>query len=464
MDLKGRRATVIGLGREGVAVVRYLAAQGAQITVSDVRPAGKLTESLRQIEGLPARLSLGENRVEDTVDAEIIYISPGVPLDVPCISAARGKGVPQSSLTKLFFELCPAPIVGITGSSGKTTTTSLVGEILKAAGRHVFVGGNIGVTLLDKLPEITSESWVVLEISSFQLEIVDRSPHIAAITNITPNHLDWHPSMEEYTQAKRNILNFQNEGDFAILNYDDPVTRKLAEDCKAKVIFFSRTQRPEGDASFVRDEQVYVRRVATEAAVCPVVDIKLLGQHNLENVLAACAISAACDIGKEAMEAVVTSFRGVEHRLEPVVQIDSVDYYNDSIATTPERTVAGLRSFNRPVVLLAGGRDKHLPLEPLAEVIWEKCRAVILFGEAASLLENAIVRWPHDPTRSLEIRRAPSFAEAVTAGKRMAAPGDVVLLSPACTSFDLFIDFEERGREFKRLVHGFERQRQEASR
>ncbi|MBI2909091.1 MAG: UDP-N-acetylmuramoyl-L-alanine--D-glutamate ligase [Chloroflexi bacterium] len=464
MDLKGKRATVIGLGREGVAVVRYLAAQGAQITVSDVRPAGELAQSLRQIEGLPVRLSLGENRVEDAVDAEIIYISPGVPLDIPCISAAAGKGVPRSSLTKLFFELCPAPIVGITGSSGKTTTTSLVGEILRAAGKHVFVGGNIGITLLERLNEIRPNSWVVLEVSSFQLETMDRSPHVAAITNITPNHLDWHPSMEEYIEAKGNILKFQSGIDFAVLNYDDPTTRELAEECEANVIFVSRTQRPEGHGSFISKGQVVVRWGGVERPVCATADIKLLGQHNLENVLVACAVCSACDVDEQAMRAVVTTFRGVEHRLEPVARVDGVDYYNDSIATTPERTVAGLRSFNRPVVLLAGGRDKHLPVEPLAETVWAKCKGIILFGEAASLLEDAIIRAPHDTARSLDIRRASSLAEAVALGAEMAASGDVVLLSPACTSFDLFVDFEQRGREFKRLVRELQQQRQEARR
>lgn len=455
---KGKRATVIGLGREGVALVRYLTAQGAQVTVSDAKPAAKLAEALRQIEGLTVRLSLGENRIEDAVDADIIYISPGVPLNIPCISAARGKGVPQSSLTKLFFELCPAPIVGITGSSGKTTTTSLVGEVFKAAGRHVFVGGNIGITLLERLPEITPESWVVLELSSFQLEIMDRSPHVAAITNITPNHLDVHPSMEHYIRAKKTILNFQSEDDFAILNYDDPITRDLAKHCRAKVIFFSRTGQPEDDAAFLRNERVYVRRGGTKRPICAIREIKLMGQHNLENVLAACAIASACDIETEAMRAVAVSFRGVEHRLEPVAQIDGVDYYNDSIATTPERAVAGLRSFERPVVLLAGGRDKHLPLEPLAEAIWERCKGVILFGEAASLLEEAIAHWPHDRAKPLVVQRSPSFAEALIMARHMAAAGDVVLLSPACTSFDMFTNFEERGREFKRLVHELEGQ------
>ncbi|MFH1486430.1 MAG: UDP-N-acetylmuramoyl-L-alanine--D-glutamate ligase [Chloroflexota bacterium] len=457
MELKGKRATVIGLGREGVALVRYLTAQGARVTVSDAKPAAKLEGSLRQIEGLPVRLSLGGNRVEDAVDADVIFISPGVPLSITCISAARGEGVPQSSLTKLFLELCPAPIVGITGSSGKTTTTSLVGEMFAAEGRHVFVGGNIGLPLLERLGEMTSMSWVVLELSSFQLEIMDKSPHVAAVTNITPNHLDVHPSMEHYIEAKRNILRFQGKNDFAILNHDDRATRKLAEDCLANVVFFSRTQLPKGDASFVRDGQIWIRHGQSQMCVCHIGEVKLLGQHNLENVLAACAIAGACKLEPEAVRAVVTTFRGVEHRLEAVAQIDGVYYYNDSIATTPERTVAGLRAFRQPVVLLAGGRDKHLPLEPLAEAVWETCQGVILFGEAASLLEEAIMRWPHNPDKSIVVRRSSSFVEAVAMAKRMANAGDVVLLSPACTSFDLFQDFEERGREFKRIVHELER-------
>ena len=448
MELKGKRATVIGLGREGISLVRFLAERGAQITVSDMKTAEQLRDSLAQIEGLPVKLSLGKNRIADTMEVDIVYVSPGVPLDIPPLVAARERGIPISSSTKLFFQFCPAPIIGITGSSGKTTTTSLVGNIFKEAGRDVFVGGNIGLPLLDKLPEITSASWVVLELSSFQLILMEQSPHAATITNITPNHLDMHPSMEHYIWAKQNILRYQTTRDFAVLNYDDPLMRSIAADCPSQVIFFSQTRELEPEGAFLREGQIMTRYGGREEALLSTQDIKLLGRHNIDNVLTACALATVCGIESEPIARAVTSFKGVEHRLELVAHIKGVAYYNDSIATTPDRTVAGLRAFNQPAILLAGGRDKHLPLETMSEVVAERCKSVILYGEAAQAFEEALSAQPGHP----QIVRSPSFAEAVSTAYRLAVPGDVVLLSPACASFDLFANFEERGHEFKRLV------------
>ncbi len=448
MELAGKKATVIGLGREGISLVRFLAGQGAQITVSDTKAAEQLKDSLAQIEGLPVRLSLGENRIADAVEADIVYVSPGVPLDIPCLDAARQRGIPISSSTVLFFQLCPAPIVGITGSNGKTTTTTLVGDIFQRAGRDVFVGGNIGVPLLDKLPEIAQHSWVVLELSSFQLILMEQSPHAATITNITPNHLDMHPSMEHYIWAKTNILRYQTAANFAVLNYDHPLMRNIAADCPSQVVYFSQTQELEPEGAFLRKGQVMVRHHGREEAIVSTKDIKLLGKHNVDNVLAACALATVCGIEAEPIARAVTSFKGVEHRLELVAHVDGVGYYNDSIATTPDRTVAGLMSFSQPIVLLAGGRDKHLPMKTLSEVVARRCKGVVLYGEAAPAFEEVLSAQPGHP----QITSSPSFAEAVSIAHRLAAPGDVVLLSPAGTSFDLFVDFEERGREFKRLV------------
>ncbi len=452
MELKGKKATVVGLGREGVALVRFLAARGAQITVSDMKTAEQLKGSLAQIEGLPVHLSLGGNRIEDTEEADIVYVSPGVPLDLPPLVAAQQRGIPISSSTVLFFQLCPAPIVGITGSSGKTTTTTLVGNIFQEAGRDVFVGGNIGLPLLDKLPEITEHSWVVLELSSFQLILMEQSPHAATITNITPNHLDMHPSMEHYIWAKTNILRYQTAQDFAVLNYDDPLMRSIAADCLSQVVFFSQTRELEPAGVFLRGGQVVIRHQGREETFLSTKDIELLGRHNIDNVLTACALATVCGIEAKPIARAVASFKGVEHRLELVMHINGVAYYNDSIATTPDRTIAGLRSFSQPVILLAGGRDKHLPMETLSEVVAERCKSVVLYGEAARSFEEALSAQPGHP----EVLRSPSFAEAVNTAHRLAVAGDVVLLSPACTSFDLFTDFEERGSEFKRLVASLE--------
>ena len=448
MELRDKKVTVVGLGMEGVALVRFLVRQGAQVTVSDSKPAERLTSSLEQIAGLPVRLSLGGNRPEDATGADIVFTSPGVPLDIPALAAARERGVPLSNSMGLFFDLCPCHfIVGITGSSGKTTTTALVGSILEAAGDKVFVGGNIGVTLVDKLAEITPDTRVVLEMSSFQLSIMGQSPRVAAITNITPNHLDQHRSMEEYIEAKKNIIRFQGAGDFAVLNADDPVTRNLVGETAAHVLLFSQKPIPEGDGVFLRDNWIILRRKGHETPILPVDRISLLGRHNWENVMTACAIAAACGVSPKPMAKAVAAFRGIPHRLEWVRELNGVDYYNDSIATTPERAAAALRSFDPPVVLLAGGRDKHLPLDPLVGEVRQHCKAVVLYGESAPLLEEAL-----RGAQLADMVRCQSFSEAVAAAHRIAARGEVVLLSPACTSYDLFEDFQERGREFKRLV------------
>ncbi|MBI2303664.1 MAG: UDP-N-acetylmuramoyl-L-alanine--D-glutamate ligase [Chloroflexi bacterium] len=451
MDFKGKKVTVVGLGREGVALTRFLSQAGALVTVSDAKPASDLAGSLNQIQGLPVRLSLGGNRVEDTVAAEVVFVSPGVPLNLPALEAARVARIPFSSLTQLFFQLCPAPVVGITGTSGKTTTTALVGEMFRCAGRPVVVGGNIGRPLLDELGHLTAENWVVLELSSFQLELAEASPHVAVITNVTPNHLDMHASLQEYIAAKANILNYQRAEDIAVINYDNPVTRGLSSQCQGEVLLFS-SQGPVEAGTFIQDGWVVFRRQGREEALLPVSSILLLGAHNRENVLAACAAAGACYLPSQAMAEAVSAFTGVEHRLERVAEVEGVEFYNDSIATTPERAMAGIRAFERPVVLIAGGRDKHLPLEAFSAAVVERCQGVVLYGEAALRLGGAIERQAVAAKGRFPLLYADSFAQAVEEAFRLALRGGVVLLSPACSSFDMFPDFEARGRKFKGLV------------
>ncbi|MDO8674051.1 MAG: UDP-N-acetylmuramoyl-L-alanine--D-glutamate ligase [Dehalococcoidia bacterium] len=452
MEFAGKKVTVIGFGREGLAASRFMVERGARVTVSDARKAEQLADNIGLARGLPIDYALGGNRVEDTVNADLVVVSPGVPLDIPAIVAARAAGVPITSETKLFVTLCRAPIIGITGSSGKTTTTSLVGEMLRGDGRHVLVGGNIGAPLLGRLEEITASTLVVMELSSFQLLLMEKSPHVAAITNLAPNHLDRHPHMEHYLEAKKNIVRFQKPSDFAVLNYGNSHCRAIAGDCAAKVLFFSSAARVES-GSYVRDGRIVVTDQGMEQTVCEVDGIKLRGWHNVENVLTACAIALACGVRSAAMAAVATSFQGVQHRLELVRQIGGVQYVNDSIATSPDRTIAALNSFVEPIVLLAGGRDKHLPLEELAGKIHGKCKQVILFGEAALLLGEAIEQWQRQHgARALSVVRTGSMADAVKLASELAVANDVVLLSPACTSYDAFLDFEERGKEFRRLV------------
>jgi UDP-N-acetylmuramoylalanine--D-glutamate ligase len=449
LDFRDKRVTVVGLGVEGVDVVRYLSRRGADITVSDSKPPEKLAGRMEEVAGLPVRFALGTNDEKDITEADALFVSQGVPLDLPPIQRAREKGVPLHSMLGLFLDLCPGPVAGITGSSGKTTTTALVGEMLRADERPVFIGGNIGVGLLDPLTAVRPYTWTVLEVSHTQLQLVDRSPHVAAVLNITPNHLDRF-SWEDYKHLKANLIRYQEPGDIAVLGYDDPEARALRDTVKGRVLWFSSGPDIPGEGVFVRDGLAVVRCEQLERPLFPLADIKLRGEHNVSNVLAAAAVATACGVTPEAIACAVEAFRGIPHRLEPVAEIDGVTYYNDSIATTPERTIAGLRSFREPVVALLGGRDKDLPMEDLANECARRCRAVIAFGAAADKIEATFRRTgagdktPVVPAAGLE--------DAVAAARATAQPGDVVLLSPACTSYDAYDNFERRGDHFRELV------------
>jgi UDP-N-acetylmuramoylalanine--D-glutamate ligase len=452
---KGERVTIIGLGREGIALARYLSGRGAKVTVTDIKNANRLRSALDELTGLPIRYLLG-GHPREALDADTIFVSPGVPMQIRLLREAQERGIALSSETKLFFSLCPAPIIGITGSSGKTTTTALVGEILKAQGRRTFVGGNIGSPLINLVDQLKEEDSVVMELSSFQLAGLDRSPHIAALLNLSPNHLDRHESMDDYVAAKTNIVKFQGPGDHAILNADQSLTREVARLCRGQVALFSHDEQVDAGA-FLDRESVVVRWKGETRTVCDVSEIRLLGPHNVDNVLAACAITAAARADIGAMRTAVTSFGGVEHRLQPVAQIGGARYYDDSIATSPQRTIAALNSFANPIILLAGGREKHLPLEELAQLILARAKALVLFGEAAPLLEQAVLDAnPADRGRRLPIYHSADMREAVLAAARLTEEGDVVLLSPACTSFDMYKDFAERGAHFQSLVRELE--------
>jgi UDP-N-acetylmuramoylalanine--D-glutamate ligase len=456
MMLTGKKVTIVGLGREGAALARFLVRQGAEVTVTDIKKEEFLNNEMAALAGLPIKYYLG-GHPEEVLEADVIFVSPGVPQEIPILVKARNRGVTLSSETKLFFSLCPAPIIGITGSSGKTTTTSLVSEILKAEDRRTFVGGNIGSPLIDFVDQIGPEDAVVMELSSFQLEVLDQSPHVAAVLNLSPNHLDRHASMDDYVAAKSNIVRFQTAGDYAIFNADQPQTSDLSHIGQGQPVFFSRQRRVDR-GTFLDGEQITVRWEGQDRQICALSEIKLLGLHNVENVLAACAIASAAGARVEAMRTAVTSFQGVEHRLELVREIDGVRYYDDSIATSPQRTIAALDSFTDPIILLAGGREKHLPLERLAEHILQKVRALVLFGEAAPLIEQAVAeQQAGHPGALLELYRSSDLVEAVQTAARIAEPGDVVLLSPACTSFDMYRDFAARGDHFKSLVRGLEK-------
>lgn len=452
-DFRGKRVTVVGLGIEGVDLARYLVGKGALVTVSDSRPAERLTPRLRDLDGLPVILSLGRNDPADTITADHVFVSQGVPLDIPALTAARDRGVPLDSMMRLFLDLCPGPVVGITGSSGKTTVTSLVGAIFAAAGKDHVVGGNIGVELLSLLDDIGPETWVVLEISHTQLALTAKSPHVACVLNVTPNHLDRY-SWESYVDLKRNILRHQTAGDVAVLGYDNAVSRSLASDTRGKVVFFSDGADTPAPAALLRGDMIIWRDRVKDTPVLSVDDIPLRGRHNVANVLAATAVASACGIPADAIATAVRGFKAVPHRLEFVAAVDGVAYYNDSIATTPERTLAGVRSFQGPIVLLLGGREKHLPLDEMFREVCGRCRALVFFGEARETLVAAARAASDavDQNKRPDRHVVDTLDDAVPAARAAARPGDVVLLSPACTSFDAYDNFEERGEHFRRLV------------
>ena len=443
------RVTVVGLGIEGIDLVRFLAAEGADVTVSDARPPEQLTDQLAAIEGCDARLSLGANRVEDIAGADAVFVSQGVPAGLPGLRAAEANGVPISSMLELFMDRCPAPVAGITGSAGKTTTTALVGAMLEAAGAPHVVGGNIGIGLLSLIPEITAETKVVVEMSHTQLARVARSPELACVTNVTPNHLDRF-SWDDYVDLKRRIFRFQRAEDRAVFNYDDEVSRSFMDEAPGHVYATSRRERIPGDGAMLDGERIVRVAGGAATAVMRRDEIALRGEHNVENVLSAVVIAGLLGVSEEATARAVRGFTGVPHRLEPVATIAGVQYVNDSIATAPERTLAGMRAFNEPLVLLLGGRDKNLPTRVLGEEAVRRCRAVITFGEASDLYASAI-RDAEGGDR-VTLRQVADVPAAVLAAAQLAHAGDVVLFSPAGTSFDAYRNFEARGRAFGEAV------------
>lgn len=445
-----RRVTIVGLGREGLDLAHYLAGQGARVLVTDLRSADELRAEL---DSLPPGVEtvLGGHPPDRVLQAEgvCVFVSPGVPPDVPLLAEARRRGIRLSSASELFFERCPAPIVGITGSSGKSTTTALVGEMLSAAGRHTVVGGNIGRPLLGRLGELTADSIVVMELSSFQLETLERGPRVAAITNVTPNHLDRHPSMEAYVAAKERIFRFQGAGDWCVLNADDPISAGFRP--PGRVARFSLEGPVEG--AYLAGEWLRLKLADRQEEVCGVGELGLRGRHNLANALTACAAAALAGATLEGLRSALRSFRGLPHRLQVVGEIGRVRFVDDSIATSPERSMAGLVAFDEPVVLLAGGKDKNLPMDDWAAMIRRRASGVVIFGDAAPLIRAALERVHYPAER---VRLAESVPAAARAGLELARPGQVVLLSPGCTSYDMFRDFVERGRVFAAAVRELE--------
>lgn len=456
MKWTGKKVSVIGLGQSNQALIHYLARKGVRVIARDQKDEMGLGAAYERLSALGVEFHLGESYLEGLEASDGIFVTPGMRKDLPQLLRAKEAGVPISTEINLFFELCRAPIVGVTGSSGKTTTTSLIGAILEAAGHKTYVGGNIGNPLINSVDDISPRSAVVLELSSFQLELLERSPNVAVITNISPNHLDFHGTMDAYIHAKSRIFAFQKGQDVLIVNQDDTQVNPMAHNVSSHVLRFSRRGEVR-DGAFIDDGRIVLSRHSRGGRslvdVCSTREIRLLGDHNLENVLAACTVGHLLGATAGTMREVITSFTGVVHRLELVREAGGVRYYNDSIATSPARAAAGLKAFDRPVHLIAGGYDKLIPFDELAEAACHKAKAVYLIGETADAIEKAIAKAADGKKTAPLVMKFRTLDEAVAAAKARAMSGDVVLLSPGCASYDMFPNFEARGDRFRKLVH-----------
>ena len=449
-SLRGKRVAVLGVGVSNTPLIKMLLRAGVKVTACDRKPMSAFAGLAEELESLGATLKLGEDYLED-LDFEVIFRTPGMRPDLPQLVAAQQNGAVLTSEMEVFFQVCPCRIIAVTGSDGKTTTTTIIAELLKAAGQTVYVGGNIGKPLLPDVDGMEPGDIAVLELSSFQLMTMDRSPDIAVVTNLAPNHLDVHKSMEEYVAAKKNIFLHQDEKGLLVLNADNDITRSFAGEAQGRVALFSRQCEPARGA-FLRDGVIWVRNEMHERPVLPVADILLPGTHNVENYMA--AITALDGIVPDpVVQEFARKFAGVEHRIELVRTLNGVKYYNDSIASSPSRTIAGLRSFRQKVILIAGGYDKHIPFDVLGPEVVEHVKALFLTGDTAEKIRAAVEAAPGYSREVLPIHVIDSFEQAVLAAHRAAEPGDVVILSPACASFDRFKNFMERGAAFKKLIY-----------
>ena len=448
--LKGKRVAVIGIGVSNTPLIKMLLRAGVKVTACDKKPMSAFAGLAEELESLGATLKLGEDYLED-LDFEVIFRTPGMRPDLPQLVAAQQRGAILTSEMEVFFQVCPCRTVAVTGSDGKTTTTTIIAELLKAAGQTVYVGGNIGKPLLPDVDGMEPGDIAVLELSSFQLMTMDRSPDIAVVTNLAPNHLDVHKSMEEYIDAKKNIFLHQDEKGLLVVNADNDITRSFAGEAQGRVSLFSRVAQPARGA-FLRDGVIWVRNEMHERPVLPVADILLPGTHNVENYMA--AITALDGIVPDpVVRAFAQKFAGVEHRIELVRTLNGVKYYNDSIASSPSRTIAGLRSFHQKVILIAGGYDKHIPFDVLGPEVTAHVKELFLTGDTAQKIRAAVEAAPDYSPEALPITVIDDFTQAVLAAHRAAKPGDVVILSPACASFDKFKNFMERGAAFKKIIY-----------
>ncbi|MBO5364108.1 MAG: UDP-N-acetylmuramoyl-L-alanine--D-glutamate ligase [Clostridia bacterium] len=451
--IKGQNVAVIGIGVSNLPLIRILAEAGAHVTAHDKRNPDQLEDAYGELQKLGVKMVLGEHYL-DAIDAEVsvVYKTPGIRYDVPALQKAADRGARITSEMELFFELCPAKIIAVTGSDGKTTTTSLIHDMLKRAGYTCYLGGNIGHPLVEELAGMTEQDIAIVELSSFQLHTMRQSPGISVVTNVTPNHLDWHTDFQEYVDAKKAIFAHQDERSKVVLNYDNEITCNFGKEAKNPV-YFSSKEALENGYCLQGNHIVLMKDGEVDREVLDITDIYIPGMHNVENYMAAIAATDAL-ISDAVVQETAREFHGVPHRIEFVRELDGVKYYNDSIASSPARTTAGLVSFGeQKVILIAGGYDKKIPFEEFGTVVNDHVKKLVLVGLTSEKIETAVRSAKN--YAGLPIHRCNGFQEAVETARELAEPGDIVILSPACASFDLFKNFEVRGDTFKEIVNGF---------
>ncbi len=446
--IKDKNVAVVGIGVSNIPLIEFLINLGAKVTAFDKKTREDLKEVVAKYESQGVKFQLGEGYLDKLTGFEVVFKTPSMRIDGKELTRAKEEGAYITSEMEEFIRYCPAKTYGITGSDGKTTTTSLVYAILNAAGYKTWVGGNIGTPLFTRIEEISPSDKVVLELSSFQLMTIDTSTDIALVTNLSPNHLDMHKDLEEYIDAKKNIFKYQGDSDLLILNDDNEVTRGIKGEEKGRLYTFSRQHTIDQGAHY-EDGQLFVKG----QKVCDKDEVLLKGMYNIENLLAAFAITVD-DVDVKYMREIATTFKGVDHRNEFVRNYKGVDYYNNSIASSPTRTLAGIKAFDRPVVLIAGGRDKKVPFDILAFEGYPYIKSLILLGEAKYQIKEAFDKLRDENGVEVDIHIVDSLEGAVEKAADISSDGDIVALAPACTSFDMFANFEVRGNRFKDIVNG----------
>ena len=452
---EGKHLVILGAARQGLALAKYLRKHGARVTITDQKDEKVLAEVRQEFQEGEINWVLGGHPIDLLDDADGLSLSGGIPLEIPLVQEALERGIPLTNDSQVFLENTPCPVIGITGSAGKTTTTLLVGKMAEAAygEDHSWLGGNIGNPLISDVDQMAVDDIAVVELSSFQLELMTKSPTIACVVNVTPNHLDRHGTMKAYTEAKAQILKNQTKSDIAVLNRDDFGSWELRHHVQGKLLSFGRHKPGTGDAgTYIQGDWVCYWNGSITQELVPLDSIRLRGKHNQMNVLAACAIAKAAGFPVEAIKKGVESLSGVDHRLEFIRTWSGAAWYNDSIATAPERSIAAINAFKEPLVLLAGGRDKNLPWEDFSTLVLNRVRFLILFGEAAGLIEDALQTALGQGQTMIPYRKCAGLQDAVEAAADIVQPGEVVLLSPGGTSFDEFVDFADRGEKFRLWV------------